>query len=400
MDTTHNAVNGDASIVNENQSMSLSSVVERLGAERDSREDVVLNTRDHLTMTPTEDGTDVEIGFNRSILEPGDFDQAQRLAGTTMPATRWAHSQIASKVGIPAKYYNRMRTEAPDLLADNVSHWWRNQPENRMVRAVGVNGDSRIRAFLATRFQILDNLDFVTRVFTAAEEFDAQARNCHITDDRLYVQLLTPRTAELPSRAGDVVQQGITIRNSEVGDGRVVVQPWLLRLVCTNGMLSTKQFRRTHLGAKQEMGMLSESTIAKQADATWSEVTDWVKYSLDPAHFDEMVSTLDRAARTDVISTPRDATANIARDFNLSKSEGMAVLERYLVNQDQTQYGMAQAVTHVAHETAAVGTFQRRVELESIGGDIVDVNPITFTQRITRAVTAKEMEKSLGITAA
>ena len=393
MNHTH-AANGEAAIVNENQSMSLSDVVTRLSEERNSREDVVLNTRDHLTMIPTEDGSDVEVGF------VGDGEVSNRLLGERLPATEWAHSQIASKAGIPSKYYNRMRTEAPALLADNVSHWWDTEPENRMVRAVGVNGTSRIRAFLSTRFQILDNLDFVTRVFSAAEEFDAQARNCHITDDRLHVQLLTPRKREIPSRTGDVVQQGITIRNSEVGDGRIVVQPWVFRLVCSNGMLSTQQFRRTHLGSKQEVGILSASTIAKQADATWSEVTDWVKWSLDAAHFDEMVATLDRAATTTVIATARDATANITRDFNLSRQEGLAVLERYLRMADETQYGIAQAVTHVAHEMAAVGTFQRRVELESIGGNIVDTSPDKFSSRVNRAVTAKDMEKVLGIQAA
>ena len=52
------------------------------------------------------------------------------------PLTDHAQGQIADRVGIPKRYYDRMKAEAPALLADNVNHWFQETPERRMVRTL------------------------------------------------------------------------------------------------------------------------------------------------------------------------------------------------------------------------------------------------------------------------
>ena len=37
--------------------------------------------------------------------------------------TKPCHNQIAEKLDIPLKYYNKMESEAPDLLVENVNTW-------------------------------------------------------------------------------------------------------------------------------------------------------------------------------------------------------------------------------------------------------------------------------------
>ena len=54
-------------------------------------------------------------------------------AGSFTP-TEHCHSQIASHLKIPRPYYDRMRTESPLLLAENVNHWFRANPKKRMIR--------------------------------------------------------------------------------------------------------------------------------------------------------------------------------------------------------------------------------------------------------------------------
>ncbi len=54
-----------------------------------------------------------------------------------------AHTQIAARLDIPAKYYSRMREKAPELLAANVNGWFQQKPERRMVRTL----DGQMRAF-------------------------------------------------------------------------------------------------------------------------------------------------------------------------------------------------------------------------------------------------------------
>ncbi len=47
-----------------------------------------------------------------------------------------AHGQIANKLKIPHKYYDRMLTEQPELLVHNVNTWLSKEPSRRMVRTL------------------------------------------------------------------------------------------------------------------------------------------------------------------------------------------------------------------------------------------------------------------------
>ena len=67
--------------------------------------------------------------------------------------TDHAHGQIADRVGIPKRYYDQMKAEAPALLADNVNHWFQETPERRMIGTL----DGQARAFLSDRYRRIDN---------------------------------------------------------------------------------------------------------------------------------------------------------------------------------------------------------------------------------------------------
>lgn len=387
--TTHRRDVDDQVNVDLNQSMPLNEVIQRLRRDADTRVDVVLDTKQNLTARYDEEARDVVTDF--AAPEIGTID------GRSLPATRFAHKQVAARTGIPKAYYDRMRDAAPALLADNINHWWNSEPETRLVRTVGSNGDGRVRAFLSDRFRILDNLDFLTTTFEAAEPFNAQVRNAHVTDDRLYVQLVTPRIMDIPKRRGDAVQLGITVRNSEVGDGRVTVQPWLLRLVCLNGMVAPVNYKKTHLGSTLDIGILSDETIRLEAASVWSQVSDWVRYALHEDRFTDLLEQMDLATQTEIKAKPRIAVANVVRNIGLNRSEGMAVLERYLKQDDPTQFGMSQAVTFVAHDSAA--TFRRRIALEEAGGEMIATSASRFTAITSKPVTDRDMERLLGISA-
>ena len=62
-----------------------------------------------------------------------------------------AHRQIGSALGIPAKYYDKMRAENPELLAQNVNSWFTMTPQKRMVRTLDGNARASVYAALAER---------------------------------------------------------------------------------------------------------------------------------------------------------------------------------------------------------------------------------------------------------
>ena len=59
--------------------------------------------------------------------------------------SNYAHLQIAEYVGIPYLYYQRMMSEAPALLSENVNHWLYKKNEKRLL----CTSDFTIDAFLA-----------------------------------------------------------------------------------------------------------------------------------------------------------------------------------------------------------------------------------------------------------
>ena len=71
-----------------------------------------------------------------------------------------AHQQIASRLNIPYRYYQKMQNEAPDLLDQNVNRWLNQNPERRMIRVL----DGKVRAFLSDRYRRLDNLELCAAV--------------------------------------------------------------------------------------------------------------------------------------------------------------------------------------------------------------------------------------------
>lgn len=155
--------------------------------------------------------------------------------------TEHAHTQIAARLEIPAKYYSRMRSQSPELLAANVNEWFQQKPERRMVRTL----DGQMRAFLSDRYRRLDNYDLAAAVLPVLKEMGEGLKivSTQLTESRMYIKVINDRL-ELEVKKGDVVQAGMVISNSEVGLGSLKVEPLIYRLICTNGMIACYPFPR------------------------------------------------------------------------------------------------------------------------------------------------------------
>ena len=95
-----------------------------------------------------------------------------------------AHRQIGTHLKIPAAYYDRMLSDYPELLAENVNSWFQREPTQRMVRTL----DGTVRAFLSNRYRRIDNLDIAEIVLPVIQQMeDAYFESCQITDSRMSV---------------------------------------------------------------------------------------------------------------------------------------------------------------------------------------------------------------------
>lgn len=283
------------------------------------------------------------------------------------------HRQIGDRVGIPAKYYDRMRAESTPLLAMNVNHWFREAPQRRMVRTL----DGNARALLSDRYQRIDNEHVAEVVLPILGEMPGiKIESCEITEKKLYIKAVNERT-EGEVKKGDAVQAGVCITNSEIGMGALGVQKLIFRLVCLNGMIvPDSQYRRSHIGARADASddvyeMLSDEALRADDNAILLKVRDVVKASLDEALFAQTVAKMRVATEGAQMDDPIKGIERLASKVGLLESEKASVLTHLIRGGDLSRYGVLNAVTRAAQD---VESYDRSTEMELIGGNILELN--------------------------
>lgn len=294
-----------------------------------------------------------------------------------------AHRQMGDYLGIPRKYYDRMRQENIGLLAHNVNTWLRQGPEQRMIRTI----DGRARAFLSNRYRRIDNIDIARITLPIIQEMpDVIYESCNLSDDYMFIKVVNPRlTAEVVP--GDIVQAGVVISNSETGQGAVCVQPLIYRLVCSNGMtVNEARTRRNHVGrvniSDENLLIYSEATLEADDKAFIMKVQDTVRSAVSEVQFAKVLGKLreskDKKLNTaDIPGVVKLATASL----HMTEAEGDGVFRHLIRDADYTLYGLANAVTRHSQD---VEDYDRASKLEEIGYQIITMSPALF-QHINQA---------------
>lgn len=326
------------------------------------------------------------IADTRAIAMDGHGDLRIVDSGKTLAVTDHAHRQIGDRVGIPAKYYDRMRKEAPGLLATNVNNWFAQNPEKRLIRTL----DGYARAFLSDRYQRIDNNHVAEVVLPVLSQTPGiEIMSAEITESRLYIKAVTHSVSgEIKSkRVGDFVEAGVLISNSEVGLGAVQVMPFFHFLVCTNGMVRNKEgLRAAHLGTKLDgddyvASILTDETRKHLDQGVLLKVRDTITAAMDPDRFAEAVRKMQGLTTQYVSGDPAKAIEVLADDFGMIGDERSSVLRHLIEGGDLSRYGVMNAVTRTA---ADLESYDRATEFEAMGGRILDL-PAANWERYAKA---------------
>ena len=276
----------------------------------------------------------------------------EQRANTILGVNDIAHRQIGSTLGIPAKYYDKMRAENPDLLSTNVNSWFNETPSVRMVRTL----DGTARAFLSERYRRIDNYEIAEAVLPIIAQIpDARVASCEVTEQRMYLKVVNPRL-ETEVSPGDVVQSGILITNSEVGLGSMAIQPLIYRLVCSNGMVvNDAATRRYHIGrgneANEDYTLYSDETLKADDKALMLKVQDTVKAVVDATRFEKVVQMMRDAKDAKITSSDIPKMVELAAsDYGLTKKEGGGILDYLIRDEELSLYGLSNAVTRAAQD--------------------------------------------------
>jgi hypothetical protein len=340
-----------------NQGRGLQAVLKELVRQDESKRDFVIPT------------SDVSMSDDALSLQLADF------APTGI--TSIAHTQIAEQTGISQAYYNRLKKDHPDLLANNVNTLFERESKNRMFRTL--DGDTR--AVRSDSYRRFDNLDLMRHVAPQIlNSTDLLVTSAEVTERKLYLKVVSQsKTAEV--RKGDVVRVGAAFSNSEIGLGYIRVDGFCERCVCDNGMIVPESLvggslRRVHSGSKHDSGELEKfytATTQKLTDeAFWAQVVDVAKGILNAEYFNDLLEFLRTGANNRIEGNPKKAVEVTAKKYAFGEAESDAVLMHFLQSGDFSQYGLMNAVTRSASD---IESYDRATELEKIGGQIITLAP-------------------------
>lgn len=343
--------------------LSLVDLARKVEAQRELKRDFVADTSG-LTMQVQEDKTTV-----LEVPDQGSF-----------PILPLAHDQIGARLNIPSKYYDRMKADAPDLLATNVNAWFRKSPEKRMVRTLG--GDAR--AFLSNRYQRIENEEILNAALPVLVDLpNVQIVSAEATERRLYLHFVVP-TIQGEVKVGDVVQAGGILQNSEVGQGSVSVSGLIWRLICLNGAKTGDTYRRNHVGRQIEDNddLWADDTKAADDKTVLLKVRDMIRAVTDETRFRATLEKLQGLAAPKIGGDPTKAVEVLSQKIGATETEKGGILRSLIEGGDLSAWGLINAVTAQSHTARS---YDRAVELESAGGQLIDLAPSQWREVLEAA---------------
>lgn len=311
-----------------------------------------------------------------SIDAPPGEDDAELMS---LPVNDYAQGQIAGRLGIPQRFFDRMRDDHPDILEDTVGKLFQREPETRTVRTL----DGNVRAFLSNRYRFLDNYQLMDKAVMPALHDAGGAMSVFsigLTDTRLYLKVVFPEITEDIRGDGSTVSPGICISNSEVGSGALAVEPFTYTWACTNGMLmGYRRFadfgiRKQHVGraiedTEQADAIFRDSTRQLTDEAFFAQAYDVIRNASEGVQFAAIVAAIRTAAGIEVEADPVQMVERIAKQHTVTEDEQASIMRHLVKGGDLSAWGYVSAITRAAEDVAS---YDRATELERLGGKLVE----------------------------
>jgi hypothetical protein len=347
--------------------LTLVELAEKVQAQSDDRADYIASTNA------------IHVTADTMVLNPNDRE------AVAFNLNNHTHGQISAYTGIPKRYYDRMKVEAPELLSANIENWFDANPKKRMVRTIG---DSA-RAFLSDRYRTLDHVDLMEAVLPILVEKDVQVVSAEVTETKFYLKVIDPKLKgkvdwgsgghNIGRAKDDEIIWGATISNSEVGSGSLAVSTMTLSAWCDNLMIIGKEFNKYHVG--RSIGDTGEfyKDETRQADdkATFLKLRDTVDHALTEVSMQETLDKYSLAAQNPIKGDPVKVVEKLATKLRSSDEEKGSILRHLIEAGGLNQWALANAVTRTAEDATS---YDRATELESAGMAVIELSPTAWRE--------------------
>ena len=284
-------------------------------------------------------------------------------------------NNLCNKLEIGTRYISKCLPVSQSLVTHNLNFWINNTKSRElMLRTVEGHDINRVRAIMTNRYKRIDNDVVANATLNKLMDMGAELKYSHYDGDNLNITAVLPKL-EGEVVEGDFVQGGITITNSEIGQGSLVVKPFIYRLVCTNGMVAPEylnQFYAKHVG---------KMIIDIDNDDQWKTIVSKMEQQLDlvanPELFEENLNKLKQATEQKINSHQIEV---LAKNHGLSDVERAGVFERLNHYVGETfvtsKYDVANAITNIANDEEK--SDDRARFLQELGGLVIfSNNPVS-----------------------
>lgn len=347
-----------------------------------------------------------------------------------LPCTRGVFTQISQDMGIRQtdRYYKWLTVGAQDSKGDKsaditknwktwvhiINDYWRTEAEGKQIRIMANDkNEPYCRAILSDKFRIIDNSDFFWAVADKCKEIGAEIWHARLSEDKFYGYAVTPGIAgqvtldrtfdpgdgwrsRWHGEAGDVCNAAMSFSNSETGRGGVSIAKAILRRVCENYNVWHDVVAKTHIGKRIELDtVLSAETLRKQNEVFFLEIADHVQSVFDPVKFQEMIELMNGATQ-DAVEDVEVAVEALSICYELGEQRKNALREHFIMNSDRSRYGLANAVTQIAHTDTKLDA-DKGFELECLGTDILETTMASIYRRAKDKKAEKKEDVNVGV---
>lgn len=255
-----------------------------------------------------------------------------------------AQQAIANRLGIPFQYLRRC---PPNIQEYNMNYWIEQERnEELLFRFDG----SEVRAVFTPRYVPVDNREILKRLDVLDYTPDTPVQ-CALDDT--FFSLNIPDAEKSFDVNGDRMRPGISITNSEVGLASLTIAAFVLRLVCTNGLIA-----KTSVGASYRH--VSERILR-----------EFPLVLIDVAMHNGSYGERFKISLKSPVEHPENTIDSFNRQFQLSERERNAVEAALTFEYGNTMFHIVNTYTRAAQDDGL--TAESKCRLQKVGGSILEM---------------------------
>jgi hypothetical protein len=279
--------------------------------------------------------------------------------------TIWSRRQLANLLGIRWDRWFASDLVAPADRAEEINRRFRASSGEWKIRArrcapdESAAGDAVLRAFVSPTYAPIDDLpvfETLGRVL-AGQLDDLRFVRMDMTPQSSQYAVVSTAEVDLGVRGADHHRNGFLIANSEVGARSLSILTWILRLICSNGLIAqaAQVFRMIHRRRKDDALDGRLANAFKLLPEKWSQA-----------------EAMLRRAREDTLEDPGMALDVLIEANPHLRPMSQAVHEAFEEDPELNRFGIVQALTRAAQRFAP----EQRLMMEEFAGQLAARAPM------------------------